>query len=149
MPWQSTLQHVVFPSTDIHVLFPSQRNPSRRYILHLDTWGLDTLLASIALLLILVCFGLFVASRTIISGHIGEARTLPHYYLSLWVGDIWCNSLDPWLCAPQTRTLEMWRGVVKGGWSPHDREIPLRIEVPRNRSRKSKRMLRTSWEYDQ
>ena len=28
----------------------------------------------------------------------------------------------------------MWRGVVKGGWSPHDREIPLRIEIPRNRA---------------
>jgi hypothetical protein len=26
----------------------------------------------------------------------------------------------------------MWRGVVKGG-APHDREIPLRIEIPRNR----------------
>ena len=26
--------------------------------------------------------------------------------------------LDPWLCAPQARALEMWRGVVKGGWSP-------------------------------
>jgi hypothetical protein len=24
----------------------------------------------------------------------------------------------------------MWRGVVKGGWSPHDREIPLRIRFP-------------------
>jgi hypothetical protein len=33
----------------------------------------------------------------------------------------------------------MWRGVVKGGWSPHDREIPLRIEVPRNRGRNSKK----------
>jgi hypothetical protein len=43
----------------------------------------------------------------------------------------------------------MWRGVVKGGWSPHDREIPLRIEVPRNRRRKSKRMPPASWEYDQ
>ena len=28
---------------------------------------------------------------------------------------------------------------MKGGWSPHDREIPLRIEVPRNRSRNSKK----------
>jgi hypothetical protein len=28
---------------------------------------------------------------------------------------------------------------VKGGWSPHDKEIPRRIEVPRNRSRNSKR----------
>jgi hypothetical protein len=28
----------------------------------------------------------------------------------------------------------MWRGVVKGG-APHDREIPLRIEIPRNRGR--------------
>ncbi len=28
---------------------------------------------------------------TIISGHIGEDRTLPHYYLSLWVGEIWWN----------------------------------------------------------
>jgi hypothetical protein len=36
------------------------------------------------------------------------------------------------------------KAVVKGGWSPHDREIPLRIEVPRNRSRKYK-----SWECDQ
>ena len=26
--------------------------------------------------------------------------------------------LDPQLCAPQARALEMWRGVVKGGWSP-------------------------------
>jgi hypothetical protein len=33
----------------------------------------------------------------------------------------------------------MWRGVVKGDWNPHDREIPLRIEVPRNRSRNSKK----------
>jgi hypothetical protein len=24
----------------------------------------------------------------------------------------------------------MWRGVVKGGWNPHDREIPLRIRFP-------------------
>ncbi len=38
---------------------------------------------------------------------------------------------------------------VKGGWSPHDREIPLRIEVPRNRSRKPKRMPPASWECDQ
>ena len=57
--------------------------------------------------------------------------------------------LDPSLCAPQARALEMWRGVVKGGWSPHDREIPLRIEVPRNRSRNSKEMLQASWECDQ
>ena len=26
--------------------------------------------------------------------------------------------LDPWLCGTQARALEMWRGVVKGGWSP-------------------------------
>jgi hypothetical protein len=26
--------------------------------------------------------------------------------------------LDPYLCAPQGRALEMWRGVVKGGWNP-------------------------------
>ncbi len=26
--------------------------------------------------------------------------------------------LDPWMCAPQARALEMWGGVVKGGWSP-------------------------------
>jgi hypothetical protein len=30
----------------------------------------------------LVCFGLFVDSKTIISGHIVEVRTLPYYYLS-------------------------------------------------------------------
>ncbi len=36
--------------------------------------------------------------------------------------------------------------LLKGGWSPHDREIPLRIEVPRNRGRKSKRMPPASWE---
>ncbi len=57
--WQSTLHHTSFPRTDIHVWLPSQRHPSRRYILHLDTWGLDTLLASIALLLILGVFWTF------------------------------------------------------------------------------------------
>ena len=31
----------------------------------------------------LVCFRLFVDSRTIISGHDGEARTFPYYYVSL------------------------------------------------------------------
>ncbi len=45
--WQSTLHHAAFPSADIHVWIPFQRHPFRRYILHLDTWGLDTLLASI------------------------------------------------------------------------------------------------------
>ena len=38
--WQSTSHHVAFPSTDIHVWLPSQWYPSRRYMLHLDTWGL-------------------------------------------------------------------------------------------------------------
>ena len=28
-----------FPREDIHVWFPSQRHPSRNYVLHLDTWG--------------------------------------------------------------------------------------------------------------
>ncbi len=44
---QSTSHHTAFPSADIHVWFPSQWHPFRCYILHLDTWGLDTLLASI------------------------------------------------------------------------------------------------------
>jgi hypothetical protein len=39
--------------------------------------------------------------------------------------------------------------LLKGSWSPHDREIPLRIEVPRNRSRNSKKMLQASWVCDQ
>ena len=38
--------------------------------------------------------------------------------------------LDPWLCAPQARTLEMWRGVVKGVWGPLAGDAP-RIDTKR------------------
>ena len=46
--------------------------------------------------------------------------------------------LDPWLCAPQTRALEMWRGVVKGSHMGSCRETRLEYEIPRNRGRKSR-----------
>ncbi len=37
------------------------------------------------------------------------------------------------------RTYDCYISSLKGGWSPHDREIPLRIEVPRNTSRNPER----------
>ena len=49
--------------------------------------------------------------------------------------------LDPWLCAPQARALEMWRGVVKGVWGPLAGDAP-RIDTKRQiESRKSEKML--------
>jgi len=39
-------------------------------------------------------------------------------------------SLDPYLCTPQARVLEMWRGVVKGDWVPLTGDEP-RIDTNR------------------
>ena len=37
---------------------------------------------------------------------------------------------DPWLCVPQVRSLEMWRGVVKGASGPFTGDT-LRIDAKR------------------
>ena len=38
--------------------------------------------------------------------------------------------LDPWLCAPQARALEMWRGIVKGlPWTGPDGTSPVGVAI--------------------
>ena len=87
------VSYTIFPNADIHVWLPSQWNPSRYYVLHLDTHGSPLTInkySSLSHCWLWMWFEDFYPdSRTIISGHIGEIWTnTVHNYIRQKVGDI-------------------------------------------------------------